>query len=608
MIHHHVTSGNAELDEEVFGSVYDPRVVRRMFPYLRPYKHLIVFSLVGALVVAATAVAIPWLIKIGIDGYIAQSRMVGLSGVVALVIGAAIVNLGSNYLYQVAIERVGQGILRDLRGELFSHVQRQSITFFDRVEVGRLISRIIGDVGQLQEMTAIVVMTLTDAFIVVGIVVAMLLMNWQLGLIALGVMPVLALVMAVWQPHARNSFIKVRRAISIVNVSLAENISGVRVVQAMNRQSRNMDLFDDKNREHVRVSLTAARLSASLNPALGALTAVCIGLIIYFGSIMVTNNVFEVGVLLAFLLYMQRFFEPVRNLTMQYGQLQRSMASGARIFDLLDAKPGLVDDPDAKSLNQIKGSLEVSNVSFGYSAGKDVLQNVSLQVKPGEHLALVGPSGTGKTTLVSLLMRLHDVPDGRGAILIDGVDVRRVTRRSLVRQMSMVLQEPFLFSATVRENIIYSRPEVTEDKMVEAAKAVGAHSFIMRLENGYDTLLQERGGNLSHGQRQLLSFARAIVADPRILILDEATASVDSQTETIIQAALRTLLRGRTAIVIAHRLSTVRGVDRIVVLDQGRIVEQGSHQELIRRSGMYARLYEMNFQDDGRYHDDQTSS
>ena len=605
MIHH---DGNAELDEEVFGSVYDPRVVRRMFPYLRPYKHLIIFSLVGALVVATTAVAIPWLIKIGIDAYISESRMAGLSGVVALVVGAAIINLGSNYLYQVAIERVGQGILRDLRGELFAHVQRQSIAFFDRVEVGRLISRIIGDVVQLQEMTAIVVMTLTDAFIVVGIVVAMLLLNWQLGLIALGVMPVLALLMAAWQPHARNSFIQVRRAISIVNVNLAENISGVHVVQAMNRQGRNMDLFDDKNLEHVRVSLTAARLSASLNPALGTLTAVCIGLIIYFGSIMVTNNVFEVGVLLAFLLYMQRFFEPVRNLTMQYGQLQRSMASGARIFDLLDAKPGLADDPDAKPLSQIRGSLEVANVSFGYSIGKDVLQNISLNVKPGEHLALVGPSGTGKTTLVSLLMRLHDVPEGRGAILIDGVDIRKVTRRSLVRQMSMVLQEPFLFSATVRENITYSRPEITEDKMLEAAKAVGAHSFIMRLENGYDTLLQERGGNLSHGQRQLLSFARAIVADPRILILDEATASVDSQTETIIQAALRTLLHGRTAIVIAHRLSTVRGADRIVVLDRGRIVEEGSHQELIRRSGMYARLYEMNFHDDWGHHTGQTSS
>ena len=386
-----------------------------------------------------------------------------------------------------------------------------------------------------------------------------------------------------------------RQAISIVNGSLNENITGVRVVQAMNRQERNLEEFEVKNRENYRANLFASRFSAGLLPPVDILTALSIGLAIYFGSQLVSDGALEVGALITFVMYIQRFFDPIRNLTMQYTQLQRAMASGTRIFELLDLQPDLVDAPGAEDLPPLKGEIELRKVSYSYVPGQDVLKNVSLHAKPGETVAIVGPTGAGKTTLVSLMSRFYDVPVDRGGVLADGYDVRYVTRKSLARQMSMVLQEPYLFSGTVRENVKYNHMGVTDEKMVAAAKAVGAHDFILRLEDGYDTYLHERGVNLSVGQRQLVSFARAIVADPRVLILDEATANIDSYTEMLIQKALQELLKGRTAIVIAHRLSTIRGADKILVLDQGEVVETGTHQQLMGQDGLYAHLCQMNY-------------
>jgi ATP-binding cassette subfamily B protein len=325
------------------------------------------------------------------------------------------------------------------------------------------------------------------------------------------------------------------------------------------------------------------------------LMAVAIGLALFFGARMIGTKELEVGALIAFVIYIQRFFDPIRNLTMQYTQLQRSMASGSRIFGLLDTPLDLVDTPSATVLPKLRGEVEYRNVSFSYVQTEQVLKNVSLHIRPGETVALVGPTGAGKTTVVSLLARFYDVSHGEGAILVDGYDIRDVTRKSLASQMSMVLQEPFLFSGTVRENIKYNHTDASDRQMIEAAQAVGADDFIMRLQNGYDTYLQERGSNLSIGQRQLISFARAIVADPRILILDEATANVDSHSELLIQRALKKLLRGRTAVVIAHRLSTIRGADKIVVLNRGEIVELGTHGQLMGRRGLYAHLYHMNY-------------
>ena len=583
------------LEELVFGRVFDRRVVARLFPYVLPQKRLVATAAIAMLVFTATQVAVPWIIKVGIDDHIRTGDFAGLTWIVALFIGNAVLNWGAQFAQELNIAKAGQAVLYRLRGDMFAHLQKQSVSYYERTEVGRLMSRVQGDVYQLQEFLSIAVLTLGDLLSLFGYVAMLLFMSVKLGLISMAVLPVLIIMMLVWQPFAIRSFLRVRRAISIVNGSLNENITGVRVVQSMNRQERNLEAFDAKNRENLNANAAASRMSAGLLPPVDVLTALSIGLAIFFGAGLVSSNALEVGAMIAFIMYIQRFFDPIRALTMQYTALQRAMASGVRIFELLDTEPELVDAPGAKDMPKLRGEIELRGVGYSYVPGVDVLKNVSLHARPGETVAIVGPTGAGKTTLVSLMSRLFDVPRDRGAILVDGNDIRDFTRRSLVSQTSMVLQEPFLFSGTVGENIRYNHVEVTDEQMVEAAKAVGAHEFIVGLEDGYDTYLHERGVNLSVGQRQLLSFARAIVANPRILILDEATANIDSYTEVRIQRALHRLLQGRTAIVIAHRLSTIRGADKIVVLDHGEVVEEGTHESLMGSGGLYAHLYQMNF-------------
>ena len=612
-------------DEKTFGRVYDRRVILRLLPYVLPYKRLAALAIFAMLIYTASQVSVPILIKLGIDNFILKGDFSGLTVVFGAFIAIAFINWAANYTQQYSMEKLGQGVLYDLRRTMFGHLQKLSLSYYDKTEVGRIMSRVQGDVWQLQEFMAVVIMTLADLLSLMGIIIALLILNLKLGLITMAVLPVLIVIRAVWQPFAIKAFLRVRRAISIVNGALNENLTGVRVVQSMNRQPRNLEIFDEKNTEHLESNLVASKLSSGLIPAVDVLTAVAVGLAIFFGARMVIGAELEVGVLIAFIMFIQRFFDPIRNLTMQYTQLQRSMASGARIFELLDTEPDLVDAPDAGRLPALRGEVELRDLTFSYSAAErialldreagegrngrrdggsehgkngvapDVLKNANLHINAGETVAIVGPTGAGKTTLVSLISRFYDVPRSGGAILVDGIDIRDVTRSSLAGQMSMVLQEPFLFSGTVGENIKYNSTSATDEQMIEAAKAVGAYDFVMEMEEGFDTYLAERGVNLSVGQRQLISFARAIVADPRILILDEATANIDSYTEMLIQKALVKLLKGRTAIVIAHRLSTIRGADKIVVLDLGEIVEIGTHEELLEKGGLYSHLYHMNY-------------
>ena len=581
-------------DDSKAGAAYDHKVVMRLITYIAPYKKFAFFAIIAVTLYTAANVCIPFLVQRGIDDAVKNSNLALLHWIGVAFLGVALVHFGSNYLQFVYMPRVGQGILYSLRTKMFGHLQEMSPSFYHRTPVGRIMSRSQSDVLQLQETFELIVQSFSDLLSLVGIITMMLIIDWQLALICLAIVPPLFFILAYWQKFARHSFMRIRRAIAMVNGEYNQNITGVRVVQSLNRQDANMAHFDELNSEHLNANLEASRFSGALQPLVELLIGVAMGFgVVLAGGLMAGRGELEPGVLVAFALYIQRFFEPIRHLTMQYSMLQRAMAAGVRIFEVLDLEPEVKDDPDAKDLPEIQGEVEFEDVRFHYVPGVDVLEDINLHIRPGENVAIVGSTGAGKSTLVTLIARFADVTEGR--ILVDGQDIRHVTRRSLASQMSMVLQEPYLFSGTVAENIRYNQEEATMQEVVDSARTVGAHDFIINLENGYDTVLAERGINLSVGQRQLISFARAIIGNPRIIILDEATANIDTQTELLIQRALQRVLEGRTSIVIAHRLSTVRNADKIIVLDRGRVVEMGTHDELLALGGVYERLYAVNY-------------
>ena len=582
-------------DDNIAGAAYDHKVVTRLVTYIWPYRRHAIIAMVAVLLYTVGNVAVPWLMMMGITWAVEPENVPRLHIIGLVFLGVTMLHFGANFVQFIYMPKVGQGILYSLRTGMFNHLQELSPSFFHRTPVGRIMSRSQSDVLQLQETFELIVQSFSDLLSLVGIIAFMLFIDWQLALVSMSILPVLFFVLGYWQKFARHSFMRIRRAIAMVNGEYNQNITGVRVVESFNRQEANMKHFDDLNTEHLNANLEASRYSGTLQPFVESLMGIGMGFgVVLVGGIMVKGDDLEWAVLLAFALWIQRFFEPVRHLTMQYSQLQRAMAAGVRIFEVLDLKPEVKDKPDAIELPEINGEIKFEDVNFQYVKDVKVLKEINLHIKPGENVALVGSTGAGKSTLVTLIHRFADVTNGR--ITVDGHDIRDVTRNSLVGQMSMVLQEPYLFSGTVADNIRYSNKDISEEDVVTAAQTVGAHDFIMNLENGYRTVLAERGINLSVGQRQLLSFARAVVGNPRVIILDEATANIDTHTEVLIQQALQKVLNGRTSIVIAHRLSTIRNADNIVVLDQGKLVEMGNHEELLaKKGGTYARLYAVNY-------------
>jgi ABC-type multidrug transport system fused ATPase/permease subunit len=576
--------------DEVLGKVYDSRVIARLPQYLKPVIGKVSIGAGGMLIRTLATLALPYLVGVATD-HIVQGDLSGLNMTVIFLAVVAVAMWGAQYLESIYLAYAGQSIIYRMRTEMFDHLHSLSLSFFDTNKVGKLMSRVQNDVQQVQELvTQGMLAMITSLLTLVGIATIMIITNTRLALITLAVVPVMAILVFIWQKYARRAFIRVRQAIATVNSQLQEDVSGVRVVQSLSRENENLGQFNEVNRAHLDANVSAVKLEALMMPMVQILTGVSFAIVIIVGGFQVLDGVMTVGVLVSFLLYVQRFFEPVLELSMQYTELQRAMASGARIFELLDVEPEIQDRPGAIELPPVKGEIIFKDVNFGYEPDKDVLHDINLSIKPGETVALVGQTGSGKSSLVSLAARFYEVEKGR--VTVDGYDIQSVTQQSLRKQIGIVPQDPILFSGTIEENIKYGKPDAGHDEVIEVAKMVGANNFISRLEKGYDTQVGQRGVSLSAGQRQLICLARAILADPRILILDEATSNVDTNTERIMQRALRKLTMGRTCLTIAHRLSTVTGADRIIVLEHGRIVEEGSHKELLAKRGLYYRMFQ----------------
>jgi ATP-binding cassette subfamily B multidrug efflux pump len=588
---------------------YDPQISRRLFGFLRPYRWRFSLAMFLMLISSAAAVAGPYLVKIAIDEGLGTGSIAILRQTVLLYLAFAILQWISTFLRVNIMAQVGQSIIYDLRSQLFTHLQDLSLSFFSHYSVGRVITRVINDVGVLREfITWALLAVARDLFALVGIVIVMLSMNFRLSLLTFTVIPVMIWATTVFKKYARENYRQVRAAISWVNSVLAENINGVRVVQAFSREEVNYHYFRDVvNKNNLDANLRAARVASAFPAVIDLLGAAATALVVWLGGLAVIRSqpgaadAITPGVLVAFLLYISRFFDPIRDLSRRYDSFQSTMAGSERIFALMDTPIEVQDEPDAVQLPDILGEVQLEDVSFYYQDAdlpedeQLVLQHINIHIPVGQTVALVGETGAGKSTLIKLIARFHDPTQGR--VLIDGYDLRHVTQNSLRSQMGLVLQDPFLFNGTVAENIRFGRLEANDQEVQAAAQAVGADEFIQHLSQGYLSPVEEGGAVLSVGQRQLISFARALLADPRILILDEATSSVDTQTERLIQRALARLLHDRTSFVIAHRLSTVLNADIILVVHDGQIIEEGNHSELLALGGTYFHLYSSGFEE-----------
>jgi ATP-binding cassette, subfamily B, multidrug efflux pump len=589
-------------DDDILGKAYDARLMRRLLRYLRPYRRQVAVALVAIITGGAASLAQPYLIKIAIDQYVAVRRLDGLGGLAVLYLLVLTVAFASEYVQTWTMQLTGQRIMFDLRMEIYGHLQRLDLRFYDKNPVGRLMTRVTSDVDVLNDLfTSGVVTVFGDLFALIGIMVMMLAMNWRLALVAFAVLPLVGFVTQWFRRNVRDSYRVVRGWIARINAFLQENITGMTTVQLFGREALNFIRFDEIDRQHRDANLVSIFYYAVFYPAIEAISALASALIIWYGGGSVARGTLTLGALVAFLQYVQRFFRPISDMSEKFNVLQSAMASSERVFKLLD-EPVAVESPVGPVTRPAPadGHIRFENVWFAYDRERPdaepnwVLRDVTFEVRPGERVGIVGATGSGKTTIVNLLLRFYDVQ--RGRITIDGVDLRRLDLTDLRGLFSLVLQDVHLFSGTIADNIRLGDASIDDERLRHAAKAVHAEPFIERLPEGYASPVAERGATLSVGQKQLLSFARALAFDPRVLILDEATSSVDTETELVIRDALRVLMAGRTTIAIAHRLSTIQDMDKILVLHKGRLRESGTHQELLAQRGIYFKLFELQYQ------------
>jgi len=583
-------------EDEILGKAYDAKLMKRLLVYVKPYKKYVVLAIIFNIVVAALGPLRPYLTKVAVDDYIVNSDYNGLLIISLMLVGVLLFQSFIQYFLTYFTQLMGQKIIYDLRVQIFSHIQKLALRFFDKTPIGRLVTRTTNDVEALNELfSSGIVMVFSDIFIILWILIFMFFMSWDLSLVTLAVLPILIYATFLFRRKVRETYRDVRFHLARLNSYMQEHVTGMSIVQIFTKEKDELNKFSGINADHRKANIASIFYYAVFFPVVEILSSLAIALIIWYGGGEVVQNAMTIGVLFAFIQYTEMFFRPIRDLSEKYNIMQTAMASSERIFKLLDNKTFIKNPEHPKDLKKIKGEIEFKNVWFAYNPDEFVLKNVSLKINPGESVALVGHTGAGKTSIINILTRFYDIQ--KGQILVDGIDITEIDKRDLRKFISIVLQDVVLFSGTIKSNISLNSPDITDEKIMEAARIVGADKFIEKLPGKYDEEVKEKGATLSVGQKQLISFARALAYNPQVLILDEATSSIDTESEILIQQAIEKLLVGRTSIIVAHRLSTVQNADKIVVLHKGEIREVGTHQDLLAKQGIYYKLYQLQYKD-----------
>lgn len=583
-------------DDEILGKAYDAKLMKRLLGFVKPYKQYVIAAIILNIIVAALGPLRPYLTKIAVDDYIVNSDYYGLMYITIGLFATLLFQSIIQYFLTYYTQYLGQKTIYDLRVKLFSHTQRLAAKFFDKTPIGRIVTRVTNDIESLNELfSSGIVMVFSDIFIILWILGFMFFLDWELSLVSLSVLPILIYGTFLFRKKVRESYRDVRFHLARLNSYMQEHVTGISVVQIFHKQKDEMKNFSSINKDHTTANINSIFYYAIFYPAVELISSAAIALIIWYGGGEIIQSKMTLGILFAFIQYTEMFFRPIRDLSEKYNIMQTAMASSERIFKLFDNDTIIKNPDNPVSVKSVRGEIEFKNVSFAYNDEDYVLKNISFKINPGETVAIVGATGAGKTSIINILTRFYDI--SKGEISLDGINITNLDKRDLRKHISVVLQDVYLFSGTIRSNITMNNPAISDAKMMEAASLVGANRFIDNLPLKYDEPVKERGATLSVGQKQLISFARALAYNPQILILDEATSSVDTETELLIQNAIEKLLVGRTAIVIAHRLSTIQNADKIIVMHKGEIKETGNHQELLAKRGIYYKLYQLQYKD-----------